>query len=669
MKLSEEKRGPRREKGRNELAILLYGVLFSLVLFCLGLFKPALGEFLNYKFYDLLLPSLPKSGEPLSDVVIVDIDERSLKEFGQWPWPRHRVAALVEGIGNLGALSIGLDVLFAEQDRTSLKAIQGELQRHLGLRLEFRGATEAFLDPDRNFAETLSRTPAVLGYQFLFDGEPGASGCLLHPLPGARLTGSGGGDPGEGLIRARSVACNLPMLSQAAGASGFFNISPDADGILRRIPLVIEQRGTLYPSLALATLLRAGPSQTVLLKWGENGPVSLSLNRAEIPLAAQGTMLIGFRGKGKSFDYISAADILSQKVARGRIQGKICFVGTTASGMKELKSTPFDPVFPGVEVHATVVDNILKKDFRVRPHWAAGFESLLVLTCGFLSALILSRTGARGSSLLLGLLAAGIFQGSALLFHRKGIFLSPAMPLMGLAVNFSLLTFLKFWREEQRVREQTRELAMVQEATIESLSSLVETRDPETGGHIKRTQDYLKALAEGLQEHPRFRGELGDENIDLLGKSAPLHDVGKVGVSDRILLKPEKLTAAEFEEMKKHTVYGRDALQSAEKKLGRISFLRFAWEIAYTHHERWDGSGYPRGLGGEAIPLSGRLMALADAYDAMTSKRIYKPPVSHEKAVELILEERGRHFDPDVVDAFLKVEHKFQEISRQHGDP
>ena len=668
MESFEKRRPPGREKRKNKLAVLLYGVLFTGALFSLNLFKPDLGEFLNYKFYDFLLPALPENERPLAPVVIVDIDERSLREFGQWPWPRHRVAALVEKIGSLGVLSIGLDVLFAEPDRTSLLAIRGELRRDLGLRLETKGVPADLLDPDKKFAEVLSRNAAVLGYQFLFDDEPGASGCLLHPLPGNRLGDRGKEGPWEGVIRGRGVACNLPVFSRAAGASGFFNISPDADGILRRIPLLVEYGGKLYPSLALATLIRAMPPQGVLLKWGESGPLSLFLNQTEIPLSPQGTVLIGFRGKGKTFEYISAADVLAGRVPKSRLQGKISFVGTTASGMKELKSTPFDPVFPGVEVHATVVDNILKKDFRVRPQWAAGCESMLIVACGFLSALILSRTGAGWSSLLLGILAAGIWQGSTLVFHRQGVFLSPVLPLMSLAVNFSLLTFLKFWREEQRAREQTRELAMVQEATIESLSSLVETRDPETGGHIKRTQNYVKTLAEGLKKHPRFREELDDENIDLLGKSAPLHDIGKVGVSDRILLKPGKLTPPEFEEMKKHTVYGRDALQSAEGKLGRISFLRFAWEIAYTHHERWDGSGYPRGLGGEAIPVSGRLMALADAYDAMTSKRIYKPPVSHDSAVGIILEERGKHFDPDVVDAFLELEHKFREISRKHAD-
>jgi putative two-component system response regulator len=134
------------------------------------------------------------------------------------------------------------------------------------------------------------------------------------------------------------------------------------------------------------------------------------------------------------------------------------------------------------------------------------------------------------------------------------------------------------------------------------------------------------------------------------------------------LLKPGKLTAPEFEEMKKHTIYGRDALQSAEKKLGKISFLRFAREIAYTHHEKWDGSGYPESLGGKQIPVSGRLMALADAYDAMTSKRIYKSAISHEKAMEIILEEKGRHFDPDVVDAFVESKEEFQEIARRYAD-
>jgi putative two-component system response regulator len=223
-------------------------------------------------------------------------------------------------------------------------------------------------------------------------------------------------------------------------------------------------------------------------------------------------------------------------------------------------------------------------------------------------------------------------------------------------------------RLENLVKERTRRLALTQAVTIESLATLAEYRDPETGGHIKRTQNYVKALAVHLKDHPRYRDELSDEAIELLYLSAPLHDLGKVGVPDNILLKAGKLTDEEFEEMKKHTVYGRDALLITEQKLGEDSFLQSAREIAYTHQEKWDGSGYPSGLKGDAIPLAGRLMALADVYDALISKRVYKPPFPHEKAVQIIVEGKGTHFDPDLVDAFVELQETFRNIALTFAD-
>ena len=218
------------------------------------------------------------------------------------------------------------------------------------------------------------------------------------------------------------------------------------------------------------------------------------------------------------------------------------------------------------------------------------------------------------------------------------------------------------------VRERTKRLALTQAVTIESLATLAEYRDPETGGHIKRTQNYVKALAMHLKEHPRFRDELNDETIELLYLSAPLHDVGKVGVPDQILLKTGRLTDEEFVEMKKHTQYGHDALRITERKLGQDSFLHYAKEIAYTHQEKWDGSGYPRGLQGDQIPISGRLMAVADVYDALISKRVYKPPFSHEEAVKIIQDGSRSHFDPDIVDAFLELENTFRNIALTYAD-
>jgi len=229
---------------------------------------------------------------------------------------------------------------------------------------------------------------------------------------------------------------------------------------------------------------------------------------------------------------------------------------------------------------------------------------------------------------------------------------------------------LKRYRDhlEKLVAERTRRLALTQAVTIEGLATLAEYRDPETGGHIKRTQNYVKALAVKLKEHPRFRAELQDDTIELLYISAPLHDLGKVGVRDSVLLKAGRLTEEEFEEMKKHTIYGEEALRITEQKLGGDSFLHCAREIAYTHQEKWDGTGYPQGLKGDEIPISGRLMALADVYDALISKRVYKPPFPHEKAVEIIVEGRGRHFDPDIVDAFLELEATFRNIALTFAD-
>ncbi|MCK5516450.1 MAG: two-component system response regulator [Desulfobulbaceae bacterium] len=221
---------------------------------------------------------------------------------------------------------------------------------------------------------------------------------------------------------------------------------------------------------------------------------------------------------------------------------------------------------------------------------------------------------------------------------------------------------------EDLVRERTRQLELTQEVTIECMGTLAEYRDPETGGHIKRIQYYVKLLADYLKDHPKFEDFLNGATIDLLFKSAPLHDIGKVGVRDNILLKPGKLTSEEFDKMKKHVVYGRDALAIQEKRLGKDSFLSLAREIAETHHEKWDGSGYPQGLAGDDIPISGRLMAVADVYDALISKRVYKPPFPHKKAVAIISKGKGQHFDPDIVDAFMELEEEFKKIAIEHAD-
>lgn len=223
---------------------------------------------------------------------------------------------------------------------------------------------------------------------------------------------------------------------------------------------------------------------------------------------------------------------------------------------------------------------------------------------------------------------------------------------------------------EAEVQSRTSDVQRIKEVAIVAMASLAETRDNETGNHIRRTQNYVKSLAEKLCHHPDFSSELDEDTVDLLYKSAPLHDIGKVGIRDDILLKPGKHTPEEFEIMKTHAVLGAEAIMVAEDALGdnESSFLRYAREIALTHHEKWDGSGYPGGLKGEDIPLSGRLMAVADVYDALISKRIYKPAFPHDKAMEIIKQGQGTHFDPRIVDALFEIEDTFVSIAEQFAD-
>lgn len=251
---------------------------------------------------------------------------------------------------------------------------------------------------------------------------------------------------------------------------------------------------------------------------------------------------------------------------------------------------------------------------------------------------------------------------------------SPPIVLARVATQLNLVRARNLLQDQNKhleklVQDRTRKLAKMQDAIIMAMASLAETRDNETGNHIRRTQNYVAALARQLKDLPRFSSELTEENIELLYKSAPLHDIGKVGIPDNILLKPGKLDSEEFEIMKLHTTYGRETILSVERYLGESNeFLRFAREITYSHQEKWDGSGYPENLSGDAIPISARLMAVADVYDALISKRVYKPAFSHEEAIDIMRKGRGSHFDPDILDVFLKITDEFREIALRYRE-
>src|SRR3990170_3716152 len=322
------------------------------------LWPPSLSVSLEGKIYDSFLRSVPH--RPVAgSVTVVDLDEASLESLGQWPWPRYRVARLLEKIREGGAAAVGLDMVFAE--------------------------------PDRTLAETLAGGPFVLGYQFDFDGSRGES-CVLHPLRAAIRSG-GGTDGTATFFDAPGVVCNLPVLAQAAGHSGFFNVAPDPDGVLRRVPLVIRHGGILYPNLALAVYLRARGGD-VGLETGPEGVETLLLEGRRIPLDRRGSLLVNYRGGRHTFPHVSAAALLEGTADPAALKGKMVILGTTAAGLKEIRTTPLESTQPGVEIQATVMDNLLAGDPIAMPRWARGLQILLVLVPGFLLTALLARSRA-----------------------------------------------------------------------------------------------------------------------------------------------------------------------------------------------------------------------------------------------------------------------------------
>lgn len=654
--------------------IFTAGIASTLLLAALAIYRPVFLQFLDNKIYDSYLRtarSTTSSPNP-TNPVIVDVDEKSLATFGQWPWPRYRIGMLLEKIQKLGASSIGIDMVFPEPDRTSPQVVAADIRRDFGISIDLEKIPTTLRDNDAALAHVLSRGPFILGYSFLFTRDAGLSRqCALQPIATALVTEGARSEFPAGLFHAEDITCSLAQLGQAAAGSGFFNVIPDNDGVLRRVPLLIQYQGKPFPSLTLATIMQALNIKQAVVKASANRLERIILSDISIPVDARGNILVRYRRAEQPITHLSALDILQGKVSRKNIEGKIVFVGTSAVGLEEHRTTPLAAAVPGVEIHATIADNILKKQFNYRPDWAPGLELLLVLVLGAASALILCWTRSLFGLVVIAACCAAVWFASGWALATEGIFISPLFPLLTLGGNFTMLTFAKYLREEQTVRARNRDLVAMQNFTIQCLAALTETRDSETGRHIERCQHYVRLLSKQMARNPKYAPRLDDETIDLLQRSASLHDIGKVGVPDSILLKPSSLTDDEYREMKKHTLYGREAILRAEHLYGKDvkdSFLQFGKIIAYSHHEKWDGTGYPEGLSGEEIPLFGRIMALADVYDALICKRRYKPSFPHEEAIKIIIRNKGTYFDPSVVEAFLEIQEEFHKVAQQLPD-
>ena len=626
---------------------MLWALLPIVGVATLSIYRPASLAWAERATYDTMLRSartLPPDGR----IVIVDIDDRSLSAIGQWPWRRDVLGRLVSRVRALGASAVALDVLFAESERTE----RGEVST------------------DAQLADTLRAGRVVLGYALTFEGVAAAhTSCVQHPL-GLVIVGRDGDEEADPFFQASGVVCSLPVLATAAGASGFLNAAPDSDGILRRVPLLLQLDGRVYPSLALAAVATAVGARNAALRIANMNTLWLTLDGRGVPLDGKSHVLVRYRGIKHSFPYVSAADVLSGQTSTEAFANKIVFVGTTALGTREVVATPLDTLFASVEVQATVADNLLRQDAFHRPEHGAALETLAVLGYGIVAILLVLRLGLVRGAAAIALSGGAGWIGATAWLSANGAFLSPLFPTLGAAGALAFMSGTRFVLERRRADRAVADKATSQRMMIQSLLSLTATRDPATGRHSRRTRRSMRILAGQLATHPGYREYLTPQRVDLLATLAPLHDIGKVGVADRVLSKPGALTADELVEMRKHPALGRDVIVRAEREIGvqEDGVLAMAKDIVYTHHEKWDGTGYPQGLRGVEIPIAGRLMALVDVYDAAITRRLYQAPMSHEDTVAFIAGGRGTHFDPAVVDSFLKVSSVLRDLPAECDD-
>lgn len=409
----------------------------SFLLSTLYIFFPKLLDSIDNQIRDYLF--LIRGEIPNSDLVyIVDIDERSLKTLGQWPWSRDKMSKIVENLNS--AAAIGMDIVFAEEDRTSPSFVAKELNLNTSLR-----------NYDEEFAKTLENSAVILGYAFeLSDGK--YIGKDAPQIPAIFIEK---GKKDDFAPKAYGTILNTPIIQNSAYSSGFFNVLPDPSGIIRSVPLLISYDDFLYPSLSLEIIRAINQSEKVLVNYDENGVKNIELGEFTIPTDRYGRVFVNYRGAQNSFKYISALDVYNGDFNEEEIDGKIILLGTSATGLFDLRATPFDSIFPGVEVHANVLDNILEGDFIQKPSWADGANIALIFFFAFIIVYLTTYTPLWVNPFIFATFTLLFLYGNYLILFDEGVILNIIFPLNSIFLAAFLTTILDYFeniRSERAIK-------------------------------------------------------------------------------------------------------------------------------------------------------------------------------------------------------------------------
>lgn len=429
------------------IAVFLVAVFVSSGMITCYVNQPHLLKMIDHKIYDTIMKAQKESD--LSSVpIIIDLDEESLEAFGQWPWPRFLIAELMYRLLGNGVQAVGLDMMLVEQDRASPKRLREDVKFFMGLDIEFKGLPEELYDYDQLMANAITGQPVVLGFYLNFDGQEAVIDTPPNPVGYVIQKTADSANFEEHVLKASSAILPYEAFREHIPL-GLINMSPDEDGVVRRVPMLAMVGNKVYPTLSLRALMLTMGAKAMAIRMNQDGIESIRVGQRVIPLNADGSFVVPFKGPAKTFPYYSAKDILLDRVPAEELEGRIAFLGTSSAGLLDIRITPLERVYPGVETHATVLNAILQEEFLQTPAWTPGAQVLGIALCGLVSALVFGFASPLIYTLLGSIMLGGIVYSSFYLFER-GYVISPLYISLTIAIVGVLLLLLRFWQEESQ---------------------------------------------------------------------------------------------------------------------------------------------------------------------------------------------------------------------------